>query len=608
MPELIAQGTEPQNRWRRSLPKHEAIIVGRQSGGWSVPWDDHISRHHASIEWDGLELIVEKLDSARNPIFYQGGPFDRVRIGEGQHFVIGTTVFTLVDEPVHVAFDFPLPVTEQTYSSAFLRRLSYRDSAKRVEVLSRLPDVIAQADDNEQLVTHLVNLLMSGIPTATNIAVVEVDDKVESSSPENDDIDASGLKVLHWDRRQQTGVGFSPSRRLVHRCLECRESVLHIWEPTAKSSASKYTISEDIGWSFVTPIWSNKSQARDSVDGSWVIYISGRIDSLGSQPASDGLSNSLQEDIKFTEVVASTVAQILRLRKLERNQSSLRQFFSPVVLSALAESEADDILEPRETDVAVLFCDLRGFSRATELEAHDLLGLLQRVSHVLGLTTRYILEHQGVVGDFHGDATMGFWGWPLAKKSYVTDACQAALAIRTQLLEPDSPTSKKGLQLGLGLATGRAVAGKIGTQDQVKVTVFGPVVNLASRLESLTRRLRASILIDEQTAEVVRTKMSPKLARVRRVAPVLPFGFKQPLMVHELLPGEDDQSALSCEHLEAYEAALDAMLEGDWNQAWHHLHEVPAEDEVKDFLTIYIAQHNRQPPEGWDGVIRLDSK
>ncbi len=90
-------------------------------------------------------------------------------------------------------------------------------------------------------------------------------------------------------------------------------------------------------------------------------------------------------------------------------------------------------------------------------------------------------------------------------------ACQAALAIRAEF-EASSRIENHPLakfRAGLGIATGRAVAGQIGTTDQVKVTVFGPVVNLASRLESMTKQLQAPILIDEATAERVRSEVSP---------------------------------------------------------------------------------------------------
>ena len=320
--------------------------------------------------------------------------------------------------------------------------------------------------------------------------------------------------------------------------------------------------------------------------------------------------DELQDELKFAELAATTLHNLRDVRLLEQQQSSLRPFFSPVVLAALAGQDPDYVLAPRQADVSVLFCDLRGFSRRSEQDADDLLGLLKRVSGALGVMTHYILDEGGVVGDFHGDAAMGFWGWPIEDPGSVEPACRAALAIRQEFAaaaqEDDHPLTD--FRVGIGLATGPAVAGKIGTVDQVKVTVFGPVVNLASRLETMTKVLRAPVLIDEETARHVRKHVSPSVARVRRVAKVRPYGMDSAVEVSELLPPEFDYPQLLDEHITAYETALDALLNRDWETAFQWLHHVPAEDRVKDYLTVFIAQHNRMPPADWDGVIPIDRK
>src|ERR1700741_1932834 len=104
---------------------------------------------------------------------------------------------------------------------------------------------------------------------------------------------------------------------------------------------------------------------------------------------------------------------------------------------------------------------------------------------------------------------MGFWGWPFAQEDAVRRACRAALAICRDYAAVASEHSSAlaDFQVGIGIATGRAVAGMIGTVDQVKVTVFGPVVNLASRLETMTRQLRAAILIDPPNAAVIQASV-----------------------------------------------------------------------------------------------------
>jgi adenylate cyclase len=257
-----------------------------------------------------------------------------------------------------------------------------------------------------------------------------------------------------------------------------------------------------------------------------------------------------------------------------------------------------------------MFCDLRGFSRQSEDSSDQLLELLRRVSDALGVMTHHILNRNGVVGDFHGDAAMGFWGWPLEQPDSVRHAAAAALAIRAEFEKSaalsDHPLS--GFRAGIGLCTGRAVAGRIGTVDQVKVTVFGPVVNLAARLESMTKQLQASILIDETTAQRIKAEVPTEIARVRRVAKVLPLGMKKPLMVSELLPPESPDFLLTNQHVQAYEKALDSFQDGNWGEAFRLLHQVPAEDRVKDFLTVLIAQHGRTAPPDWSGYIKLAEK
>jgi adenylate cyclase len=205
---------------------------------------------------------------------------------------------------------------------------------------------------------------------------------------------------------------------------------------------------------------------------------------------------------------------------------------------------------------------------------------------------------------------MGFWGWPIPQEDAALRACRAALGIRAEFAASAAQPQHRlaNFQAGIGIASGRAVAGKIGTVDQVKVTVFGPVVNLASRLEGMTRQLRASILLDPATAETIRSRLPAAVARVRRLARVRPAGLDTPLDVSELLPPAAEYPQLSDIHLAAYEAAVESLHAGDWPRAFQLLHQVPPDDLAKDFLTVFIAQHNRTPPNNWDGVIPLEYK
>jgi adenylate cyclase len=295
----------------------------------------------------------------------------------------------------------------------------------------------------------------------------------------------------------------------------------------------------------------------------------------------------------------------------------LSHFFSPIVLNAINAANPEQVLAPCEAELTVLFCDLRGFTSASERFANDLFGLLHRVSDALGVMTRAILSQGGVIGDFHGDAAMGFWGWPIAQPDAVIRACRAALDVRAHFQQADScadataaraPGARQQFRVGIGIASGRAVAGKIGTADQVKVTAFGPVVNLAARLETMTRQLPASILVDSPTASSIRTALGPDVCRVRRMARVIPVGLSAPIDVSEVLPPAAACPELTDEQLALYESALVAFEGGNWGQAEQLLARVPHTDRAKDLLLQFILEHDGAPPINWDGAIRLSSK
>ncbi|MHC4400731.1 MAG: adenylate/guanylate cyclase domain-containing protein [Planctomycetota bacterium] len=598
MADLIAQGDEAQHRWRRVLPGGQSVVLGRASGVWAVPWDPHVSRRHASLCYRDGRLEVAAVADAHNPIFFRGKASARFSMRPGEHFVIGGTSFTFVRQRVNIPPDAPKPTQQQSFSSQYLKQVQFRNPDHRIEVLSRLPEVIARATGDGELRVLLVSMLLAGVPRADAVAVVAVEgDAQEGGAP------AGSVRVLHWDRRLLTAGDFQPSERLIREAVRQRQSVLHVWQGADSAGPQPFTARGNVDWAFCTPV-------PGTACSGWALYVAGRfhVDLPRVPSASD--SHDVREDVKFAEVVAAALSSLREMRLLERRQTTLSQFFSPVVLETLSGEDPDLVLAPRETQVSVLFCDLRGFALEAERHADELLDMLNRVSKALGVMTHQILEQGGVVGDFQGDAAMGFWGWPLPQHDAVQRTCQAALAIRAEFeaAARDAQSPLAGFHAGIGIATGRAVAGKIGTVDQAKVTVFGPVVNLASRLEGMTKILRAPILLDEVTADAVREQVPREAARIRRLAKVRPYGLDRPLVVSEILPPESRYPLLTDEHVAFCDEALDAFLAGRWSEAFELLHRTPTEDRVTDFLTVYIAQHNRTAPPDWNGVITLSSK
>ena len=595
MPDLIAQGPNSEDRWRRELPSASSgvqITLGRSTSDWNVPWDSKISREHVRLTAEaGDRVAVSCLTTARNPVFHRGKKVLGCTLVPGEHFVIGETTFTVANRPGMTDSSHAGEVTEHLYDHAALKRGGFRDAAGRIQVLGRLPDLITRSGSDEELLVRVTSVLLQATPSASAVAIAAVDSTAESGD--------EPIQILHYDSRMagnsESSIDGPPvSTRLVQSAVRCRESVLHVWTGSREQRIA-YTAADGFDWAFCVPL------RHESCPG-WAIYVTGQFDGTAGIDLEQSIMRApddLHDDVKFAELVGTTIANLRQSIRLERRQAAMRRFFAPVVMEALAGRDTDEVLAPREADLSVMFCDLRGFSRRSEIGADHLLKLLERVSDALGVMTRHILDTGGVIGDFHGDAAMGFWGWPLEQTDIALKAADAAGRI---LQTSHSESESDGFRCGIGIASGRAVAGRIGTVDQVKVTAFGPVVNLASRLENMTKYFGAEIVIDDTTASRLRGKDGRFL--IRRLANVRPAGMQSAGDACELLVSTNKQlRKLSPEQIAEYERGLDDLIEGRWSQARSRLEQLPTWDRPAQVLLGIMSEHDGNPPDHWDGII-----
>ncbi len=441
----------------------------------------------------------------------------------------------------------------------------------------------------------MTSVLLQATPLASAVAIAAID------QPPSDG-QSGEMRILHYDSRvldlhKSQDDDRPVSARLVQNAVQLRESVLHLWSGPSGSDKSMFTAAEGFDWAFCVPLRS------ESCPG-WAIYVTGKFlaeSKVDLEKSIQDAPDELQDDVKFAELVGTTIANLRQTLRLERRQAAMRHFFAPVVMEALAGQDTDRVLAPREANLSVMFCDLRGFSMRSEQDSNQLLQLLEHVSDALGVMTGHILDTGGVIGDFHGDAAMGFWGWPFDQPDIALRAAEAASRI---LLTNHLGTESERFRCGIGIATGRAVAGRIGTVDQVKVTAFGPVVNVASRLEGMTKAFGAEIVIDQATAEAIRD--SGDSFRIRRLANVRPAGMNSSVAAYELLAKSPSHTnTLTDSQIAHYESAVEFLMAGKWDQAYGKLETLPEWDRPTQMLLTTISSHNRVPPQDWDGVIDI---
>jgi adenylate cyclase len=594
MVELQAQGPERDQTWSQPMngPSHK---LGRKSpeSDWACPWDARISRFHATLTWQDGKLRVQRNPSALNPVYCRGQASDDFEVNVGEQFVIGGTTFTLREFTPEITVPELTPdIGELTCSRDELEALPYTDAEERIKVLASLPSMIRESSSDEQLETQVLQAVLQCMPRADIAAVVWLD---PTSPP-----DAPDIRVRTAIDRVSANPILQPSRRLVVDALRRRrQAVMHRWGSGGDSGFKTVGVGN---WAVCAPL-------PDEVSPGLALYLTGRSlgDLLAAAAGSKG-DEHFKSDLKFAELVADIFGALRQVRDLQNRQMVLTQFVSPTVRQAFSREDISKVLTPRETEVTVLFCDLRGSCKIAEEGAQNLAVSHDRIGTALTIMTTNIIDMDGVIGDFQGDASMAFWGWPFESPDQVEQACRAALTIARDLQRASKTPDHKlqGFACGIGIAGGIAIAGRMGTADQLKVGVFGPVVNLAARLESMTKIFKVPILLDDHAAAQIRQRGSRR-CRVRQVAKVRPYGMSNALVISELLPPATEVGALSDSDLRNYEAALDAFRSGRW-------HDTPAllsrlkNDGPAEVLRQFMARHHNAPPAAWDGIIQLDSK
>ncbi len=537
----------------------------------------------------GQQVNVRRLESARNPVYFEEKDNPQFSLEVGQGFRIGQTIFQLVAVELSDGLSGS-HIEEHSFGPDQLRQFKFHNAEQRLEVLTKLPDAISKARNDEELAQAAVKVLLNAMPHARAAACVQF--------PPNAALEQQPL-MMRWDSRSEEVGRFSPSRRLLQVSLQRGEGVLHIWQDMDESNPA-FTVSGNLDWAFCMPLKGDASRG-------WALYVTGQFGAPGSTTVGE---KDLKGDLRFTELVSDFISSIRQVKMLQQQHAGMAQFFSPAVIEAVRNDDSHDALAPRESDITVLFCDVRGFSRKSEDAQGNLKELLDRVSDALGVMNAGILRYDGVIADFQGDAALGFWGWPSEPEDGPVSACRAALSIQAAFRQAtkDPQSNLAGFNVGIGIAHGRAIAGRIGTQEQIKVGAFGPVVNQGARLESMTKQLRASILIDETTAQRVREQVPKTEMRCRNLGRIRPYGMDTALNVHELLPPYEQDPSLTDEDIARYEQAVEATTSGNWQHALELLNDMPVTDRTRDFLMIFIALNQYEPPKDWDGVIQMMQK
>jgi adenylate cyclase len=277
-------------------------------------------------------------------------------------------------------------------------------------------------------------------------------------------------------------------------------------------------------------------------------------------------------DVLLMETLAGGVGAGLARLEQERAaveaQVRFEQFFTPELARQLTVDP--DLLAGRDTEVTLLFCDIRGFSGISERLGAA--GTMQWINDVLGTLSECVLKQRGVLVDYIGDEMIAMWGAPIEQPDHAQRACQAALAMWQSM-----PTiSRRWLdrlgaetRVGIGLNTGMARVGNTGSQIKFKYGALGNTVNLCSRVQGATKYLQTGILLTADT----RARLGEGSFAVRRLCEARVVNIDKPVMLYELRSAPGDGWPDLCRR---YEEALQQFEGEQMEQAMTSLRDLLA--------------------------------
>jgi adenylate cyclase len=254
--------------------------------------------------------------------------------------------------------------------------------------------------------------------------------------------------------------------------------------------------------------------------------------------------------------------------------------------------------------VTVLFCDIRGFSRMTQNAGAVM--TMEWLREVLGALSECVLDSGGVLIDYVGDELMAMWGAPARQEDHARRACAAALQMLARLPALDArwqPKLGESIRLGIGINTGTARVGDVGTERKFKYGALGNTVNMASRVQGATKYFKANVLITEATHAL----LDDSFGR-RRVRDVRVVNIRGPVSLYELAaPGDARWAGLKAD----YERALGEYEQRQFRAAARTLAPLVTEavnDGPSLVLMAQAVQHLVEESEEFDPAWDLPGK
>ena len=310
---------------------------------------------------------------------------------------------------------------------------------------------------------------------------------------------------------------------------------------------------------------------------------------------------------------------IMRFMSSDKEKRFLRRAFSTYLSNEVVNEIVSDpqklTLGGEDKHITALFTDIKGFSSFSELVTPS--QLVSILNIYLSALSNIILEHDGTIDKYIGDAIVSFFGAPIDLPDHAYRACVAAVRMKQAEKEFNErhladKAIPRALETRIGINTGNMVVGNMGTDMKMNYTIMGNDVNLASRLEGVNKIYKSWILVSEQTwneadsGEHRGELVSRRLDRVRVV------GINKPVQLYNVLGFKSEMTADELAAVDEFHEALDLYLQLEFKKAGRKFMKVHRMG-GNDGAALVFAERCKEylqngVPKGWDGVMNMTTK
>lgn len=288
---------------------------------------------------------------------------------------------------------------------------------------------------------------------------------------------------------------------------------------------------------------------------------------------------------------------VIEFKQKQQIKKQFGTYLSPALVTKLQKNPEMLQLGGDERELSIMFTDVRGFTTISEHYGKDVQGLTKIMNRYMTAMTRKIIDNNGTLDKYIGDAQMAFWNAPVDEERHAHMAVKTALEMMESLDEFNREVTAEGIPpfgMGLGINSAVVVVGNMGSDQRFDYTCLGDGVNLASRLEGQSKPYGVRIVLGQRTAELVQNEYP-----VVELDCIAVKGKNVGVKIY----------TLGATNTTLHDTYLTAYYRGDWTRAIKQCEKlIKLDNELKQYYENMLERMNEGLPANWDGTYRATSK